>query len=115
MPFLFLVTLTFVLDIQTRPTEGPNTSSFEFGAIHSAVPEIGYFTHKQKSHRQRQNRTLRSAVISLATSALHDYDLLSYYTFGPLCGRENSLSGVVVLSSTAQTTSTVHSSTVHGR
>jgi len=98
MPFLFLVTLTFDLDIQTRPIEGPNTSSFEFGAIHSALPEIGYFTHKQKSHRQRQNRTLRSSlrvVVSLATSVLHDYDLLSYYTFGPLCGRENSLSGVL--------------------
>jgi len=27
MPFLFLVTLTFDLDIQTRPSEGQNTSA----------------------------------------------------------------------------------------
>jgi len=56
--FLSLVTLTFDLDIQTRPIEGPNTSSLRIANLAqsrgSAVPEI--FDHKQtkkQSHRQR--------------------------------------------------------------
>ena len=39
--FLSTVTLTFDLDIQTRPSEGPNTSSrVNLAKIRSAVPEI---------------------------------------------------------------------------
>ena len=38
--FLSLVTLAFVLDIQTHPNEGPNTSSMCLAQVHSAVPEI---------------------------------------------------------------------------
>jgi len=37
---LSLVTLIFDLDIETRPSKGPNTSSPEFGANPLAVPEI---------------------------------------------------------------------------
>ena len=55
-----LVTLTFDLDIQTRPSVGPQSPHVNLAQIRSAVPEI---FHKQaKSHKQRQNRTLRSLL-----------------------------------------------------
>jgi len=40
MPFLFMVTLTFDLDFQTRPSEGPNIFRVNVAQISSAVPEI---------------------------------------------------------------------------
>jgi len=60
MPFSSLVTLTFDLDIQTGPSEGPNTSSLWIW--HKSVQWFPrYFIHKQRSHTQRQKQTLRSA------------------------------------------------------
>jgi len=45
MPFLSVVTLTFDLELQARPSEGPNTSSLvNLVQICSEVPEI---FHKQ--------------------------------------------------------------------
>jgi len=46
--FLFLVTLTFDLDIQTRPSEGPNTSFVRIWRK-SVQPFPRYLIHKQKS------------------------------------------------------------------
>jgi len=50
--FLSLVTLTFDLDIQTRPSEGPKD---HFPVNVQQFPR--YFIHKQKSHREQQNKT----------------------------------------------------------
>jgi len=46
------VTLTFDLDIQIRPREGPNIFHVNLAQIRSVVPEI---FHTQKSQRQKQN------------------------------------------------------------
>jgi len=53
MRFLSLVTLIFDLDIQTRLSEGPNTSSCEFVATRSAVPEI----FDSQTNKQRNKKT----------------------------------------------------------
>jgi len=48
MPFLSLVTLTFNLDIQTPPNEGPNMSSMWIWC--KSVQQFWrYFIHKQKT------------------------------------------------------------------
>jgi len=48
MPFLSLVvTLTFDLDLQTRPSEGPNTSCVRIWCK-SVLRFWKYFIHKQK-------------------------------------------------------------------
>jgi len=54
--FLSLVTLAFNLDLQTRPSEGANTSSVNLTQIRSAVLEI--FHTQTKNHglmAQKQN------------------------------------------------------------
>jgi len=60
--FFVQVTLTFVLDIQTRPSERPNTSSLWIW--HESVQRcMTYFIHKQKkSQTAPKNRTLRSSL-----------------------------------------------------
>ena len=39
-PVLSLMTLTFDLDIQTRPSEGPNVFRLNLAQIYSSIPEI---------------------------------------------------------------------------
>jgi len=56
MPFLSLETLTFDLDIQTRPSEGPDTS-FLWIWRKAGQQFQRYFIHKQ-SHRWRQKQNL---------------------------------------------------------
>jgi len=59
MPFLSLVSLTFDLDLQTRPNEGPNASYVWI--LRKSVQWLArYFIHKQKkvSDRQRQKHNL---------------------------------------------------------
>jgi len=58
--FLSVVTLTF--DIQTRLSEGPNTSSLQIRRK-SVQRFPGYFTHKQKSHRQHQKQNLTQFTV----------------------------------------------------
>jgi len=56
--------LTFDLDIQTRPSEGRNTSSLWIWRSGSR-----YFIHKQKCHRRMvKNRTLRSSLRAVMTA-----------------------------------------------
>jgi len=52
-----MVTLTFDHDIQTRSSEGSNTSSLWIWRI-SIQQFPRYFIHKQKCHRQHQNQNL---------------------------------------------------------
>jgi len=60
MPFLSLVTLTFDLDLQTRPSEGPNTSSvWLWRESVQRVPEI---FHTQTKKRLTAPKTEPSAV-----------------------------------------------------
>ena len=54
---LSLMTLTFDLDIQTRPRKGPNMSSLWIWRK-SIQRFPRYFIHKQESHRQRQKQNL---------------------------------------------------------
>jgi len=49
--FLSLVTLTFDLDIQTRPSEGPNTSNLWISRK-SVQRFPRYVMHKQKTNKQ---------------------------------------------------------------
>ena len=66
--FLSVVTLTFDLDIHTRPSEGPSTSSVWIW--HKSVQRFPrYFIHKQKS--SARNRTLRC---SLRAVKIHPYN-----------------------------------------
>jgi len=59
--FLSLVTLTFDLDIQTRPSEGPTRLPCEFGAnLFSGSRDISYT--KKKVTDSAKNRTLRSSL-----------------------------------------------------
>ena len=55
--FLSMVTLTFDLDIQTHPSEGPNTPSLWIWCK-SVQRFPRYFIHEQKSHRERQKQNL---------------------------------------------------------
>jgi len=56
--FLSVVTLTFDLDIQTPPSEGPNTSfHVNLVQICSAVPRDISYTKKSRRQRQKQNIT----------------------------------------------------------
>jgi len=60
--FLSLVTLTFDLDLQTRPSEGQNTSSMSIWrkSVHR-FPR--YFIHKRKTQTDgAKNRTFRSSL-----------------------------------------------------
>jgi len=62
MPFLSLVTLIFDLDLQIRPSEGPNTSSCEFGAnLFSGFRDISY-TNKKTQTDGAENRTYRNGL-----------------------------------------------------
>ena len=57
-----MVTLTFDTDLQTRLSEGPNTSSLWIW--HKSVQWFRrYFIHKQKSHRQRQKQSLMQFTV----------------------------------------------------
>jgi len=59
--FMSLVTLTFDLDLQTRPSERPNTSSAVWIWRKSFQQLPRYFTREEKSHRlsgQRQKQNL---------------------------------------------------------
>jgi len=58
---LSLVTLTFDRDLQTRPSEGSNTSSVWIWrkSVHRFSR---YFIHKQKSQRLTSSKTEPSAV-----------------------------------------------------
>jgi len=53
--FLSLVILTFDLDIQTRPSEGPNIPSVNLAQIRSAVQEI--FDSHAKENKKKQKVT----------------------------------------------------------
>ena len=64
MPFLSPVTLTFGLDLQTRPSEGPYTSSMWIWCK-SVQRFPRYFTHKQKTHTDDAKKTEPSAVHSV--------------------------------------------------
>jgi len=55
------VTLTFDLDLQTRPSEGRNTSSVWIWRK-SVQRFPRYFIHKQKTHRLTAPKTEPSAV-----------------------------------------------------
>jgi len=57
MSFLFMVILTFDLDIQTRPSEGPNTSSLWIWC--KSVQRSRYFIHKQKVTDSTKHSSLR--------------------------------------------------------
>ena len=63
MPFLSLVTLSFDLDLQTPPSDGPWTKQvvrMNLAQIRSAVPEI---FHTQKTQTDgAKNRTFRSSL-----------------------------------------------------
>jgi len=104
--FLSLVTLTFVLDIQTRPSDGPNTSSLWIW--HKSVQRFPrYFIHKRKSHRQCQKQNLMQFIAcgnKKNTSVVSSYDLITmrkvvrqfsrleyhcikWYTSGPIAYR----------------------------
>jgi len=62
MPFLSLVTLTFDLDLQTRPSEGPNTfSGVNLAQIRSPVLEI-FHTQTKTQTDGSKNRTFRSSL-----------------------------------------------------
>jgi len=61
MPFLSLVTVTFDLDIQTRPSDGPNTSSLWIWRK-SVQRFPRYFIHKQKATHSAKNRTIHSSL-----------------------------------------------------
>ena len=52
--------LTFHIDLQTCPSEGPNTLPCEFGA--NPFSSSRYFIHKQKVTDSTKNRTLRSSL-----------------------------------------------------
>ena len=62
MPFFVFVTLTFELDLQTYPSEGPNTTSVWIWRK-SFQRFRWYFIHKQKVPAPK-NRTLRSSLSS---------------------------------------------------
>jgi len=68
MPFLSLVTLTFdlYLDLQTRPSEGPNTSSVWIWRK-SVQRFPRYFIHKPKKTQTdgAKNRTTRSSLCTV--------------------------------------------------
>ena len=49
-----------MLDIQTRPSEGPNVFLVNLAQIIQRFPR--YFLHKQKSHRQRQKQSLTQFI-----------------------------------------------------
>jgi len=59
--FLSMVTLTFDLDLQTRPSEGPNTSALWIWRK-SVQRFPRYLIHKQKKHRLTAAKTEPSAV-----------------------------------------------------
>ena len=62
-PFLSVVTLTFDLDLQTHPSEGPNTS--RLWIWRKSVQRFRrYFIHKQKCRRQRQKQNFTQFVIA---------------------------------------------------
>ena len=61
MLVLFLVTVTFDLDLQTRPSKGPNTSSLWIWC-RSIQQFARYFMHKQKNHKLTVPKTEPSAV-----------------------------------------------------
>jgi len=65
--FLSLVTLTFDLNLQTRPREGPNTSSVLIWCkSFQRFPR--YFIHKQKTQTDGvKNRTFRSSLRAVKT------------------------------------------------
>ena len=50
-----LVTLTFDLDIQTRPSEGPQSLHVNLAQIRSAVPEIFHKQTKKSQEAPKQN------------------------------------------------------------
>ena len=59
MPFLSLVTLTFCLDLETRPSEGPNTSSmwiWRKSVSARVVPEIFHTQLEMWANAQRDGR-----------------------------------------------------------
>ena len=60
MLFLSLVTLTFDLDLQTCPSEGPNTSSVWIW--HKSVPEIFHTLTKKPQTDGTRNRTFHSSL-----------------------------------------------------
>ena len=55
--------LTFNFDLQTRPSEGPNTSSLWIWCK-SVQWFSRYFTYKERSHRQRRKQNLTQFTVS---------------------------------------------------
>jgi len=78
MSFLSLVTLTADLDIHTRPSEGPDTSSVWMWRK-SVQRSPRYFIHKQKNPQTdgAKNRTFRS---SLRAVTIHTFKNTSKHT-----------------------------------
>ena len=81
--FLSLVTLTFVLDIQTRPSEGPNMSSLWMWrkSIHSIQPFPRYLMHKQKNKKQKNKKQSGCTTASLPYSTVSKLSLYSNNNF----------------------------------
>jgi len=62
--FLFLVTLTYDLDIQTRPSEGPNVSSLLIWrkSVQRFPVYLMHKPRKMKKSQRYKNRTLRAVT-----------------------------------------------------
>jgi len=67
MPFLILVTLTFDLDLQTRSSEVPNTSSAN---SFSGYRDISY-TNKKTQTDGGKNRTFRLLQFTVCGNSLN--------------------------------------------
>jgi len=78
--------LTFDLDLQTRLREWPNTCSMWIWR--KSVQRLRrHFIHKQKSHRQRQNRTFLSSLRVVMIINWYPLGLLQHW----LKGQKNAL------------------------
>jgi len=62
MLFLSLVTLTFDLDLQTRPSKGPHVFRVHLAQIRSAIPEIFHTQAKKPQTDGAKNRTFHSSL-----------------------------------------------------
>jgi len=70
MPFLSMVTLTFDLDIQTRPSQRPDTSSLRVWrkSVQRSPPLAEIFHTQTKRHRERQKQNLTQFSAWVITS-----------------------------------------------
>jgi len=84
----FLSLVTYDLDIQTRPSKGPNIFPVNLAQMHSAIPEI-FDSQTKKVTDSAKNRTLRS-LLRVVTSAIYS-QRLSCITYGGRELRSNQL------------------------